>query len=104
MPDSLQNYLWACWEMLLAVAPYIGLGFLFVGMIHIFVTPNTIMKYLGRGRRASVIYAALPGIPLFGDVGQGPGWPGLGAASALVQRGMCQGIAGDDLQNHLETL
>lgn len=48
----------------MAVAPYIGLGFLFVGMIQIFVTPKTMMKYLGRGRMASVIYAALPGIPL----------------------------------------
>ncbi len=57
-------YLSACWEMLVEMGPYICLGFFMTGLIHIFVDANTIIKYLGKGRFRSVIYAALLGIPL----------------------------------------
>ena len=58
------NYFSACWETLVEMAPYIGLGFLMAGILHIFVAPQVIVKYLGKGRIKSVIYAALLGIPL----------------------------------------
>jgi uncharacterized membrane protein YraQ (UPF0718 family) len=57
-------YLSACWEMLVIMAPYICVGFLMAGILHIFVKAQTIVKYLGRGRIKSVIYAAFLGIPL----------------------------------------
>ncbi len=57
-------YLSACWEVLVEMAPYICLGFFMAGLIHIFINPQTIIKYLGKGRFRSVIYAAVLGIPL----------------------------------------
>lgn len=60
----LLQYLAACWAMLMAMAPYISLGFLMAGVLHIFVKTETVVHYLGRGRVASVIYAALLGVPL----------------------------------------
>ncbi len=58
------RYLSACWETLVTMAPYISLGFLMAGVLHIFVNTQMIVKYLGKGRIKSVIYAALLGIPL----------------------------------------
>ncbi|PIE31235.1 hypothetical protein CSA56_18980 [candidate division KSB3 bacterium] len=58
------RYFEACWEMTVEMAPYIGFGFFMAGILHIFVNPLTITKYLGKGRIKSVIYAALLGIPL----------------------------------------
>jgi uncharacterized membrane protein YraQ (UPF0718 family) len=58
------RYLSACWEILVTMAPYISVGFFMAGVLHIFVSPQTIVKYLGKGRIKSVIYAALFGIPL----------------------------------------
>ena len=58
------RYLSACWETLVMMTPYISLGFLMAGILHIFVNAQTIAKYLGKGRIKSVIYAALLGIPL----------------------------------------
>lgn len=46
------------------MAPYLSLGFLMAGVLHIFMNAQTIVKYLGKGRIKSVIYAALLGIPL----------------------------------------
>ncbi|RQW06223.1 permease, partial [candidate division KSB1 bacterium] len=60
----LTQYALACWETLVEMAPYICLGFLVAGILHIFVHSQTIAKYLGQGRIRSVIYAALLGIPL----------------------------------------
>lgn len=60
----LTQYALACWETLVEMAPYILLGFLVAGILHIFVHPQTIARYLGQGRIRSVIYAALLGIPL----------------------------------------
>ena len=58
------RYFAACWETLVAMAPYISLGFFMAGILHVFVNTQTISKYLGKGRIGSVIYAALLGIPL----------------------------------------
>ncbi|GAK57703.1 permease [Candidatus Vecturithrix granuli] len=58
------QYALACWETFVEMAPYICLGFLTAGILHIFVTPHTITRYLGKGRIKSVIYAAFIGIPL----------------------------------------
>lgn len=60
----LVQYVMACWATFVEMAPYICLGFLAAGILHIFVTPHTVTRYLGKGRIKSVIYAALIGIPL----------------------------------------
>ena len=64
MLNYAQSYGVACWAMLVEMAPYMLLGFLIAGALHIFVNPQIIVKYLGRGRISSVVYAALFGIPL----------------------------------------
>lgn len=57
-------YVAACWEVLVEMAPYICLGFFMAGLLHVLVNPQIVVKYLGKGRIKSVIYAALLGIPL----------------------------------------
>jgi uncharacterized membrane protein YraQ (UPF0718 family) len=54
----------ACWEMLVEMSPYMFLGFLMAGLLHVFVNPRIITKLLGKGRIKSVLYATLIGIPL----------------------------------------
>ncbi len=54
----------ACWDMLVEMAPYMCLGFIMAGLLHVFVNPRIVLKYLGRGRVKSVLYATLLGIPL----------------------------------------
>jgi uncharacterized membrane protein YraQ (UPF0718 family) len=54
----------ACWHMLVEMAPYMCLGFFMAGVLHIFVSPRLIYRYLGKGRVKSVLYATLLGIPL----------------------------------------
>jgi uncharacterized protein len=58
------SFLVACWEMLVEMAPYMCLGFLMAGLLHVFVNPKIIIRFLGKGRIKSVLYATLLGIPL----------------------------------------
>jgi len=46
------------------MAPYILLGFLFAGILHVFIKPNAFRKYFGQNNFRSVVNAALFGIPL----------------------------------------
>jgi uncharacterized membrane protein YraQ (UPF0718 family) len=57
-------FLIACWEMLVEMAPYMCLGFLMAGLLHVFVNPRITIRFLGKGRIKSVLYATLLGIPL----------------------------------------
>lgn len=57
-------FLAACWQMLVEMAPYMCLGFLMAGLLHVFVNPKIVIQFLGRGRIKSVLYATLLGIPL----------------------------------------
>ncbi|MEW6531731.1 MAG: hypothetical protein AB1473_12915 [Thermodesulfobacteriota bacterium] len=45
-------------------APYVLLGFLVAGILRAFVGPDTVVRYLRRGRFRSVLYASLLGIPI----------------------------------------
>ena len=38
----------ACWHMMVEMAPYMFLGFIMAGVLHIFVNPRLIFRYLGR--------------------------------------------------------
>ncbi len=46
------------------MAPYLLLGFLIAGMLHVFVPQKFYAKYLSRNNKLSVVWAALLGIPL----------------------------------------
>lgn len=64
LPAMAILFLIACWDMLVEMAPYMCLGFLMAGLLHVFVNPKIILRFLGRGRIKSVLYATLLGIPL----------------------------------------
>ncbi len=46
------------------MSPYLLLGFLFAGMLHVFVPQHLFSKYLSKNNWVSVVYATLFGIPL----------------------------------------
>lgn len=46
------------------MAPYLLLGFLFAGILHIYFRPERVRKYMGGKNLKSVFYAALLGVPL----------------------------------------
>lgn len=54
----------ACWHVMVEMAPYIFLGFAMAGVLHVFVNPGLVYRYLAKGRVKSVLYATLLGIPL----------------------------------------
>lgn len=54
----------ASWDVFLKSAPFMLFGFLVAGLLKVFVSPEKIAQYLGRGKIRSVFLAALAGIPL----------------------------------------
>ncbi len=60
MSDFLRALLTVTGEM----SPYLLLGFLIAGILHVFVPARFYTKYLSRENKLSVLYAALVGIPL----------------------------------------
>ena len=46
------------------MSPYLLLGFLIAGILHVYVPGSFYTKYLSSGNRLSVLYAALLGVPL----------------------------------------
>lgn len=51
-------------SVLNAMSPYLLLGFLIAGILHVFVPKRFYAKYLSRDNKLSVLWAALLGIPL----------------------------------------
>lgn len=51
-------------QMIVEMAPYLLLGFLFAGILHVFVPARFYSHYLADGSWRSVVYATLMGIPL----------------------------------------
>ena len=47
-----------------AMSPYLLLGFLIAGVLHVFVPKKFYAKYLSRNNKLSVLWAALLGVPL----------------------------------------
>ena len=60
MNDFFRSLLMVTGEM----SPYLLLGFLIAGILHVFVPGTFYHKYLSRDNKLSVLYAALLGIPL----------------------------------------
>lgn len=54
----------ASWELLLQASPYILFGIVVGGLLKMFLSPEYVVKHLGRGRYSSVVKAALFGIPI----------------------------------------
>ncbi len=54
----------ASWQLLLEMSPYLLLGFLFGGILHIFISVQKVAKHLGGASFWSVLKATLIGIPL----------------------------------------
>jgi uncharacterized membrane protein YraQ (UPF0718 family)/copper chaperone CopZ len=46
------------------MAPWLLLGFLFAGLLHIYMPKGSVRKYMGKNNFKSVLYASLLGIPL----------------------------------------
>ncbi|MFC1570265.1 SO_0444 family Cu/Zn efflux transporter [Candidatus Omnitrophota bacterium] len=62
--DIITGILTQTYFLLNKMAPYLIFGFLFAGVLHIFVKTATISRHLGGNNFVSVIKAALFGIPL----------------------------------------
>ena len=64
MLNWILQYVESFYELLLEMAPWLLLGFLFAGLLHVYMPKGSIRKYMGRNTLKSVIYASLLGIPL----------------------------------------
>ena len=62
--NYLVTLLSASWQMLLEASVYILLGLLVSGLLRVFLNPQSVARHLGRGRFASVVKAAILGIPI----------------------------------------
>ena len=51
-------------DLSLEMAPWLLLGFIFAGILHVYMPKGSIRKYMGGNNLKSVIYASLLGIPL----------------------------------------
>jgi uncharacterized protein len=60
----LNAYLNEFWMLTSEMAPYLLLGFLFAGILHVYFKSSGITKYLGKNNLRSVLNASLFGIPL----------------------------------------
>lgn len=61
---TLNDILNALLEVTGAMSPYLLLGFLIAGVLHVFVPKRFYAKYLSRDNKWSVLWAALLGVPL----------------------------------------
>ncbi len=59
-----ENFLTSLLAVVNAMSPYLLLGFLIAGLLHVFVPKRFYSKYLSRDNKLSVLWAALLGIPL----------------------------------------
>ena len=61
---DLQSFFTSLLNVICEMAPYLLLGFLIAGVLHVFVPQKFYANYLSRKNRLSVLWAALLGIPL----------------------------------------
>jgi len=64
MAEMLKEILWASWDVLGEMAPYLLLGFLVAGILSVIVSPRFVEAHLGGRGLGPVIKAALFGVPL----------------------------------------
>ena len=61
---TIQEFFNALLAVINAMSPYLLLGFLIAGVLHVFVPKTFYAKYLSRDNKLSVLWAALLGVPL----------------------------------------
>ena len=62
--EIIKNYIDALIKLLMEMSPYLLLGFLFAGILHVFFPVEKINRILGKKNTKSVINASLIGVPL----------------------------------------
>lgn len=62
--EYIRAYFISLFDLTADMAPYLLLGFLFAGLLKVFLPPNLMSKYLGKSSFSSVLNATLLGIPL----------------------------------------
>ena len=60
----LEKILMQSWETLNEMSPYLLFGFLVAGILSVFVKQQTVERHLGKPGLASIIKAAILGVPL----------------------------------------
>ena len=61
---NLQSFFTSLLNVVCEMAPYLLLGFLIAGVLHVFVPQKFYANYLSRNNKLSVLWAALLGVPL----------------------------------------
>lgn len=64
MMDVVFGILFESYELGLRMSPYLLFGFLFAGILHVFLSPDVIAKHLGKSSFGSVLKASVFGVPL----------------------------------------
>ena len=64
MVMNLQSFFTSLLNVVCEMAPYLLLGFLIAGVLHVFVPQKFYANYLSRNNKLSVLWAALLGVPL----------------------------------------
>ncbi|MDZ7606635.1 MAG: permease [Cyclobacteriaceae bacterium] len=64
MIQLLEEYILSLWNLTVEMSPYLLLGFLIAGILHVFMPKEKVTRYLGKNDIRSTINAALIGIPL----------------------------------------
>jgi uncharacterized membrane protein YraQ (UPF0718 family)/copper chaperone CopZ len=64
MKTYILNYLNELLNLTLEMSPYLIIGFLFAGILHVLFPRDKVSKYLGKNNLRSVLYSSLIGIPL----------------------------------------
>ena len=62
--EAIKSYFIALFNLTADMAPYLLLGFLFAGLLKVFLPANLMSKYLGKSSFSSVLNATILGIPL----------------------------------------
>lgn len=60
----LTEYVWNIWAVLLELAPWLLLGCLVAGILHVWIPPGTIRRQLGKTGFGGIFKAALAGVPM----------------------------------------
>lgn len=62
--QMLTAYVWNMWAVLLELAPWLLLGCLVAGVLHVWIPPGTIRRQLGKPGFGGIFKAALAGVPM----------------------------------------
>jgi len=62
--DLLNRTLLVFWELMTEMSPYLLLGFLFAGILHVVISPQRVVRFIGKKGFYSSLKAALIGVPL----------------------------------------